>query len=71
MNPAAEFYEIQVRGHLDPRKARWFDGMTLTPMENGDTLIHGEVPDQSALHGLLTRIRDLGLPLIALRRIEP
>lgn len=68
MNPETEYYEIRVRGHLDPRRARWFDGMTITLLEDGDTLIAGEVPDQPALYGLLNRVRDLGLPLIAVQK---
>lgn len=58
-------YEIRVRGHLPPRWAGWFEGMTLTPHDDGTTVIHGPVADQSALHGLLRRIGDLGLPLVS------
>lgn len=70
MNTPASYYVIRVRGQLDPRRARWFEGMTITALENGDTLISGEVPDQPALHGLLNRIRDLGLPLIEVYQKE-
>ena len=58
-------YEIRVRGHLDARWAAWFDGLCLTHQSDGTTLIQGTVVDQAALHGLLGKVRDLGLPLIA------
>jgi hypothetical protein len=58
-------YEIRVEGHLDTRWAALFDGLTLTRGRDGTTIIHGPVADQAALHGLLQKIRDLGLPLIA------
>ena len=62
-----EYYEISVKGHLAPRWADWFDGMTLTADDdNGTTVIHGPVADQSELHGLLRRLSDLGLPLVSL-----
>ena len=58
-------YEIRVRGHLAPRWAAWFDGMALDPQDDGTTVIDGPVADQSALHGLLRTISDLGLPLVS------
>jgi hypothetical protein len=61
-------YEIRVRGHLDARWAAWFDGLSLTHQADGTTLIQGTVVDQAALHGLLGKVRDLGLPLIAVSR---
>jgi hypothetical protein len=64
-------YEIRVRGHLDTRWAAWFDGMTLTRGSDGTTSIHGPVADQAALHGLLQKIRDLGLPLISVNHVAP
>ncbi len=64
-------YEIRLKGHLDTRWATWFDGLTLTANDDGTTTIHGPVADQSALHGLLQRVRDMGLPLVSVRRIEP
>ena len=64
-------YEIRVRGHLDEHWADWFGSLTLTLQDNGDTLLAGPVVDQAALHGLLRKVRDLGLPLLAIRRIEP
>ena len=57
-------YEIRITGRLDPRWEEWFDGLTIT-VDNGDTLITGRVVDQAALHGLLRRVRDLGLPLVS------
>ena len=60
-------YEITVRGVLDPRWSAWFDGLQLTSDDAGRTTISGPVADQAALHGLLTRIRDLGLTLLEVR----
>jgi hypothetical protein len=62
---SADDYEIRVRGHLAPRWAARFDGMTLTAHDDGTTAIHGPVPDQSALHGLIRALGDLGLPLVS------
>jgi hypothetical protein len=62
-------YEIRVRGELDARWQSWFEGMTITT-EDDATIIRGTVADQVALHSLLLRIRDLGLPLIAVNQIE-
>ena len=59
------YYSIRVKGHLDDAWSEWFDGMTITHLECGDTLLHGRVTDQAALHGLIVKVRDLGLPLIA------
>jgi hypothetical protein len=58
-------YEIRVKGHLELRWAAWFDGMTLTRQDDGTTVIHGPVADQSALHGLLRKLNDIGLPLVS------
>lgn len=63
-------YEIRIKGHLDNRRAAWFEGMALTLEENGDTLLTGLVIDQAALYGLLRRVRDLGMPLISVTRIR-
>lgn len=64
-------YEVRVRGHLAPRWAAWFDGMTLTRHDDGTTVIHGMVADQSALHGLLRKLNDLGVPLISVTPTAP
>ncbi|MBV9596047.1 MAG: hypothetical protein JOZ87_04245 [Chloroflexi bacterium] len=63
-----ESYEIRIKGHLNARWADWFDGLTLTQESDGSTLLSGPVMDQAALHGLLGKVRDLGLPLIAVQR---
>jgi len=64
-------YAIRIQGRLDDRWAARFEGMALTPEDNGDTLLTGPVVDQAALHGLLRKVRDLGLPLISVTRISP
>ena len=69
-NEAAR-YEIRLKGHLDNRWAAWFDGLTLTSCSDGTTTIQGVVGDQSALHGLLHKVRDVGLPLISVTRVPP
>ncbi|MFD2093131.1 hypothetical protein [Blastococcus deserti] len=63
-------YEIRIGGRLERRWASWFDGMTLTTAGDGTTVLAGPVADQAALHGVLARIRDLGLPLIAVTRLD-
>jgi hypothetical protein len=63
--PTPDRYDIRVTGHLAPRWAAFFDGMTLTKQDDGTTVIHGQVADQSALHGLLRKLSDLGLPLLS------
>ena len=64
-------YEIRVDVHLDDRWASWFDGLALTHETDGSTTLRGPVVDQTALHGLLQRIRDLGLPLVSVTTIAP
>ena len=64
-------YEIRIQGHLESRWAAWFDGLSLTNGSDGTTTIHGVVVDQSALHGLLLKVRDAGLPLISVTRVGP
>ena len=64
-------YEIRVKGHLAGRWAAWFDGLTLTREGDGTTLLEGPVVDQAALHGLLQKVRDTGLPLVSVERVEP
>ena len=66
-----ERYEIRIKGHLDDQWADWFEGVTLTREDNGDTRLAGTVVDQAALHGLLRKVRDLGMPLLSVSRVEP
>lgn len=63
-------YEIRIRGQLDDKWTDWFEGLTVTLPENGDTLLTGPVADQAALHGLLKKVRDLGMPLVSVIRID-
>jgi hypothetical protein len=63
-------YQIRVKGNLDRKWSDWFDGFTITSQAGGATLLTGPVADQSALHGLLGKIRDLGLPLLSVKRVE-
>jgi hypothetical protein len=63
-------YEIRVKGHLADRWAGWFDGMSITRQADGTTLLHGPVADQSALHGLLRKVSDLGLPLLSVTPVH-
>jgi hypothetical protein len=65
-----ERYEIRLKGHLDDRWADWFDGLTIRREDNGETLLAGPVVDQAALHGLLRKVRDLGLPLLSVMHVE-
>ncbi len=62
-------YEIRVNGHLGTRWAAWFDGLAITSERDGTTVIRGSVVDQAALHGLLQKLRDVGIPLISLRQV--
>jgi len=63
-------YQIRVKGNLDQKWSDWFDGCSITPQADGVTLLTGLVADQAALHGLLAKIRDLGLPLLSIERGE-
>jgi hypothetical protein len=66
-----ERYEIRIKGHLDNRWADWFEGLTITALDNGETLLTGPVVDQAALHGLLRKVRDLAMPLLSVTRVRP
>ena len=63
-------YEIRLTGRLDAHWTAWFDGLTVSHESDGTTVISGQVADQAALHGLLQRVRDLGLPLVSVKRVE-
>ena len=62
-------YQIRVKGHLESQWTDWFGGLTITLEENGETLLTGPVVDQAALHGLLKKVRDLGMPLVSVVRV--
>ena len=64
-------YQIRLMGHLSPQWTGWFDGLIIRLEENGDTLLIGNVIDQAALHGLLKKVRDLGMPLLSVNRLKP
>ena len=66
-----QWYEIRLRGQLDDRWAEWFEGLTITLEDSGDTVLTGPLIDQAALHGLLRKVRDLGLPLLSVSPVEP
>ncbi len=63
-------YQIRIKGHLGSQWTDWFEGLTITPEEDGDTLLTGPVVDQAALHGLLKKVRDLGMPLVSVSPVE-
>ncbi len=65
------FYKIRVKGHLDGRWSEWFDGLEITKLENGETMLSGDIVDQAALHGVLNKVRDLNLALIAVSNEGP
>ena len=71
-NPASNgaIYEFLIEGHISSQWSEWFDGLSITNLPDGRTLISGRVEDQAALHGLIARIRDVNLELIQLRRID-
>ncbi len=64
-------YEIRIKGHLDDRWAEWLEGLTFTHASDGTTLLEGLLPDQAALHGVLNKIRDLGLPINSIQLSAP
>ena len=63
-------YQIRINGHLSRQRADWFEGLTITLEEDGNTLLTGPVVDQAALHGLLKKVRDLGMPLLSVNRVN-
>jgi len=68
---AATVYQVRIKGHLGPEWTEWFEGLTITLEENGETLLTGPVVDQAALFGLLKKVRDLGTPLVSVNRVDP
>jgi hypothetical protein len=75
LNPKADssqliVYQIRVKSHLDSDWTDWFEGLTITQEADGDTLLTGPVVDQAALHGLLKKVRDLGMPLVSVNRVQ-
>jgi hypothetical protein len=64
------FYEIRVEGHIGDSWSSWFEGLSIHQEESGETVLSGPLADEAALHGVLMRIRDLGLPLVEVRRIS-
>jgi hypothetical protein len=70
-HPGAGRYQIRLMGHLGTRWAAWFEGMTLSHERDGSTILSGQVVDQAALHGLLRKVRDTGLPLVSVIGVEP
>ena len=64
-------YQIRIKGHLGREWAGWFEGLTITALDNGETLLTGPVLDQAALHGLLRKVRDVGLPLLSVVCVKP
>ena len=64
-------YQVRLKGYLDRRWTDWFGGLAITLEDNGDTLLTGAVTDQAALYGLLKKVRDLGIPLVSVNRVEP
>jgi len=69
-NDKVRIYQIRIEGQLGQQWIDWFDGLSITPGEDGTTLLTGPVIDQSALHGLLKKVRDLGAPLVSVNRME-
>lgn len=69
-NDKVRIYQIRIEGQLGQQWTDWFDGLSITPGERGTTLLTGPVIDQSALHGLLKKVRDLGAPLVSVNRME-
>ncbi len=72
MNPSQPLvYQIRIKGHLGRQWSDWFEGLTITLEDNGETLLTGSVVDQAALHGVLKKVRDGGMPLLSVNRVKP
>ena len=67
----APYYKIRLKGHLEARWVQWFEGLAITLEENGNTLLSGPLADQAALHGILKKVRDLGLTLLSVNSVDP
>lgn len=65
-----EYYEIIIKGHLDQRREDWFGGLKITQLPDGKSCLTGEIADQAALHGILNRVRDMGLALLSVERLD-
>jgi hypothetical protein len=68
MDPSMAIYCIRVRGQLGSEWSDWFEGLQVTPLDSGDTDLQGPLPDQAALHGILAKLRDMGLPLVSVNQ---
>ena len=68
---ATMVYQIRLKGYLGPQWTDWFEGLAITLEQDGDTLLTGPIVDQAALYGLLKKVRDLGIPLVSVNRVEP
>lgn len=66
-----EYYEIRLKGHLEARWEQWFDGLIISLEEDGNTLLSGPLADQAALHGILKKVRDVGLTLLSVNSVKP
>jgi hypothetical protein len=66
-----QVYQIRIKGHLGHQWADWFEGLSITLTDNGETLLTGPLVDQAALHGVLKKVRDLALPLVSVNRVNP
>ena len=65
------YYKIRVKGHLDRRWSDWFDGLEITNLQNGEAMLSGDIVDQAALHGVLAKVRDLNMALVAVSSVGP